>query len=48
MRVRLRHLSMRRQLVLLFSVLLAAAATVLVLDEVAQYRARQSLEALQQ
>ena len=38
---------MRQQLLLLFSVLLAAAATVLVLDEYTQYRARQSLESLQ-
>ena len=38
---------MRQQLLLLFTVLLVAASTVLVLDEYAQYRARQSLEALQ-
>ncbi|HEY0310363.1 MAG TPA: ATP-binding protein, partial [Luteimonas sp.] len=38
---------MRQQLLLLFALLLAAATTVLVLDEYAQYRARQSLESLQ-
>ena len=38
---------MRQQLLLLFTLLLCAAGTVLVLDEYAQYRARQSLQALQ-
>ena len=47
MRFRLRHLTMRQQLALLFAVLLGTAAAVLVLDEYAQYRARQSLDALQ-
>ena len=41
-----RH-SLRRHLLALFVMLLLAGATVLVLDEYAQYRARQSLEALQ-
>src|SRR5690606_23798300 len=39
--------SIRGQLLALFGVLLLAGAAVLVLDEVAQYRARQSLESLQ-
>ncbi len=48
MRLRLPKSSIRRQLLALFGVLLLAGATVLVLDEVAQYRARQSLESLQE
>ena len=47
MRLRLRHLPVRKQLMLLFALLLAAGSAVLVLDEVAQYRARQSMESLQ-
>ncbi|MDG6347351.1 ATP-binding protein [Luteimonas sp. 8-5] len=47
MRWRLRMRSIRGQLLALFAVLLLAGAAVLVLDEVAQYRARQSLESLQ-
>jgi signal transduction histidine kinase/CheY-like chemotaxis protein/HPt (histidine-containing phosphotransfer) domain-containing protein len=46
--LRLRHLGMRHQLLLLFALLLAAAGAVLVLDEFAQYRARVSLETLQE
>ncbi|MDQ2701635.1 MAG: ATP-binding protein [Pseudomonadota bacterium] len=44
---RLSSRSIRGQLLALFGVLLLAGAAVLVLDEVAQYRARQSLESLQ-
>ena len=47
MRWRLRMRSIRGQLLALFAVLLLAGAAVLVLDEIAQYRARQSLESLQ-
>ena len=47
MRWRLPLRSIRGQLLALFGVLLLAGAAVLVLDEVAQYRARQSLESLQ-
>lgn len=40
---RLRRLSLRHQLWALFGLFLLAGATVLVIDEIAQYRARQSL-----
>ena len=40
--------SIRRQLLALFAFLLACGATVLVIDEYAQYQARQSLERLQE
>ncbi|WP_152597955.1 sensor histidine kinase [Novilysobacter arseniciresistens] len=45
-RARLRRLSIRHQLWALFGLFLLAGATVLVIDEIAQYRARQSLLAL--
>ena len=45
-RARLGGLSIRHQLLALFGLFLLAGATVLVIDEVAQYHARQSLLAL--
>ncbi|MEO5565940.1 MAG: ATP-binding protein [Luteimonas sp.] len=47
MSLRLPKRSIRRQLLALFAVLMLSGATVLVVDEIAQYRARQSLESLQ-
>jgi signal transduction histidine kinase/CheY-like chemotaxis protein/HPt (histidine-containing phosphotransfer) domain-containing protein len=47
-RLKLPRHHIRGQLLALFAVLLLAGASVLVLDEVAQYRARQSLESLQE
>ena len=44
MRPRQSNPSIRRQLLALFGLLLLAGATVLVIDEIAQYRARQSLQ----
>ena len=46
MRLRLSKLSIRRQLWALFGLFLLTGATVLVIDEIAQYRSRQSLYAL--
>ena len=48
MQLRLPKRSIRRQLLALFAVLMLSGATVLVLDEIAQYRARQALESLQE
>ncbi len=46
MRPRQSSPSIRRQLLALFGLLLLAGTTVLVIDEIAQYRARQSLQSL--
>ena len=46
MRLHLSRLSIRRQLWALFGLFLLTGATVLVVDEIAQYRTRQSLHAL--